>query len=105
MVCNCTDFYRTGLKELSLIYTPKLLKEKALILVKERKIVPVPKDINQAAGKSSKPTDFQNDIRLLKEKIIVFFDSPKALDFSPHFYFRSLTRAQCNETSNHHLRQ
>ena len=105
MVCHCKDFYHTALKEISLIDAPKILKEKVLILVKERKIVPTPKDINQVAGKSNKPNDFQNDIRLLKEKIIVFFDSPKALDFSPHFYFRSLTRAQCNETSNHHLRQ
>ena len=63
MVCHCTDFYRTALKELSLIDTPKLLKE----------------------------------------KITIFFDSPKAADFSPHFYFGFLTRAQWNETSNYHL--
>ena len=109
MVCHCTDFYHKALKEISLIDAPKILKVKVLILVKERKIVPAPKDINQVASKSSKPSDFQNDIRLLKEKITIFFDSPKAADFSPHFYFGFLTRAQWNETSNyqlhHHLGQ
>ena len=109
MVCHCTDFYHTALKEISLIDAPKILKEKVLILVKERKIVPTPKDINQVAGKSNKPNDFLNNIRLLKGKKTIFFDSPKVVDFSPHFYFGSLTRAQWNETSiyhlHHHLRQ
>ena len=99
MVCHCTDFYHTALKEISLIDAPKILKEKVLILVKERKIVPTPKDINQVAGKSNKP----NDIRLLKGKKTIFFDSPKVADFSPYFYFGSLTRAQWNETSSYHL--
>jgi hypothetical protein len=52
MVCHCTDFYHTALKEISLIDAPKILKEKVLILVKEQKIVPTPKDINKLAGKS-----------------------------------------------------
>ena len=65
MVCHCTDFYHTALKEISLIDAPKILKE----------------------------------------NITIFFDSPKVADFSPHFYFGSLTRAQWNETSSYHLRQ
>ena len=105
MVCHCTDFYHTALKEISLIDAPKILKEKVLILVKERKIVPTLKDINQVAVKSNEPNDFLNDTRLLKEKITIFFNSPKVADFSSHFYFGSLTRAQWNETSSYHLRQ
>ena len=103
MVCHCKDFYHTALKEISLTDAPKILKEKVLILVKERKIVPNPKDINQVAVKSNKPNDFLNDIRLLKGKITIFFDSLKVANFSPYFYFGSLTLAQWNETSSYHL--
>ena len=46
MVCHCKDFYRIALEELTLTETPKLSKEEVLILAKERKIVPAPKDIN-----------------------------------------------------------
>jgi hypothetical protein len=103
MVCHCTDFYRIALEELTLIETPKLSKEEVQILAKERKTVPAPKDINQVAGKGAKPTNFQNDIRLLKEKMTLFFNSPKKVEFPPHFYFGFLTRVQWNETSNYHL--
>ena len=103
MVCHCTDFYRIALEELTLTETPKLSKEEVLILAKERKTVPAPKDINQVAGKGAKPTNFQNDIRLLKEKMTLFFNSPKKVEFPPHFYFGFLTRVQWNETSNYHL--
>jgi hypothetical protein len=103
MVCHCTDFYRIALEELTLTETPKLSKEEVLILAKERKTVPAPKDINQVAGKGTKPNNFQNDIRLLKEKMTLFFNSPKKVEFPPNFYFGLLTRAQWNETSNYHL--
>ena len=103
MVCHCSDFYRIALEELTLIETPKLSKEEVQILAKERKTVPAPKDINQVAGKGTKPTNFKNDIRLLKEKMTLFFNSPKKVKFPPHFYFGFLTRAQWNETSNYHL--
>ena len=103
MVCHCTDFYRIALEELTLTETPKLSKEEVLILAKERKTVPAPKDINQVAGKGTKPTNFQNDISLLKEKMTLFFNSPKKVEFPPHFYFGFLTRVQWNETSNYHL--
>ena len=86
MVCHCTDFYRIALEELTLIETPKLSKEEVQILAKERKTVPAPKDI-----------------RLLKEKMNLFFNSPKKVEFPPHFYFGFLTRVQWNETSNYHL--
>jgi hypothetical protein len=103
MVCHCTDFYRMASEELTLTETPKLSKEEVLILAKERKTVPAPKDINQVAGKATKPNNFQNDIRLLKEKMTLFFNSPKKVEFPPNFYFGLLTRAQWNETSNYHL--
>ena len=103
MVCHCTDFYRMASEELTLTETPKLSKEEVLILAKERKTVPAPKDINQVAGKGTKPNNFQNDIRLLKEKMTLFFNSPKKVEFPPNFYFGLLTRAQWNETSNYHL--
>ena len=103
MLCHCTDFYRSAFEEFTQKDTPKLSKEEMLILAKKQKTVSVPKDINQVAGKGTKPSNFQNEINLLKEKMTLFFYSPKKVEFPPHFYFGLLTQAQWNETSNYHL--
>jgi hypothetical protein len=92
MVCHCTDFYRLAFQELLLTDIPLHSAKEVVILAKERKTVPAPKDIDQVAGSGTKPTTFTNDIHLLKEKIIAFYNCPEDVEFLPHFYFGSLTR-------------
>ncbi len=114
MVCHLRDQIRLALGEINIPPQNVFLKPliKYLILLGP----PTPKgkvktfpEIDQSLGNGSKPTNLENDINLLKEKIDEFIDKDESFGFSEHAAFGKLNKKQWGRLIylhlDHHLKQ
>ena len=109
MVCHCTDFYRLVLRKMTLSEKPKVSAAEVIKLAQNKKTVPAPTEIDQAAGNGTKPKDFSADIALLKFHLQAFYSLEEYYDYPPHFYFGKLSAKEWIQMAeyhlNHHLKQ
>ncbi|MBS1793067.1 MAG: DUF1569 domain-containing protein [Acidobacteria bacterium] len=115
MICHCTDGLRGCLGELgdfrdeSNFLTRSALKWLVLYVLPIPKEVPTAKRVDQVDGTGTRPTDFETDRRTLIEFVEKVADRPADFEWSPHFKFGALSRAEwgalCHKHIDHHLRQ
>lgn len=114
MICHCTDGLRGCLDELdnktdeSNFLSRSLVKWLVLYAIQIPKDVPTSKRVDQMQD-GTKPTDFENDRRILLEFIEKVTSKPENFAWSPHFKFGAMNRKEwgilCYKHLDHHLKQ
>lgn len=109
MVCHCTDQIRLALGTLEAEEYGKLSPKEVFALSNAGKTVPTPKGLDQVKGEGTKPTIFDNDVKILKEHIIGFTKLGDNFDFNEHPYFGQLSIKKWGSLTiyhlDHHLKQ
>ncbi|HUZ60726.1 MAG TPA: DUF1569 domain-containing protein [Hanamia sp.] len=109
MICHCTDQLRLAMGAKNALEYGKVNATEMLSLAKSGKPVPTPKGFGQTEGEGTNPTNFENDINLLKEHILMFSKLGDDFSFSIHPYFGQLDKNLWNGMVayhlNHHLKQ
>jgi Protein of unknown function (DUF1569) len=109
MVCHCTDQLRAAMGTKELFEFGKVDPNEIIALAKSGKTVPTPKGLGQVEGDGTKPTSWDNDIKLLKEHILDFFRLADDFNYAPHPYFGSMNKKSWTRLViwhlNHHLAQ
>jgi hypothetical protein len=109
MICHCTDQLRLAMGTKKAIEYGKVDAKQMLLLAKSGKPVPTPKGFGQIEGDGTKPTNFENDIKTLKEQIVIFSKLDANFQFSIHPYFGKLDKKTWDKLVqyhlNHHLQQ
>ena len=109
MVCHCTDFFRMakGTKKAEEYGTIGSAEIKALAPAGET--IPAPKGFGQVEGQATKPTDLENDKKILKDHIRWFSQLPEDFDLAPHPYFDKMDSEKWIALAiyhlDHHLKQ
>ena len=109
MVCHCTDQIRLALGTIVAEEYGALSPEEVIALAKARKTVPAAKGLGQVEGGGTAPTNFEDDIKNLKQHILSFVAMEKEFDYKQHPYFGEYDKEQWNKMTiyhlNHHFRQ
>lgn len=115
MLCHCADGLRGALGELegkkdeSSLLSRTALKCLVLYVIPIPKEVPTSKRVDQVDGDGTRPTDFESDRATLIELIERIVNAPEGFEWSWHFKFGPLDRAEWSLLSgkhiDHHLKQ
>lgn len=108
MICHCADQLRLAIGTKTSIEYDREFANEVIALAKAGKPVPTPKGLGQVEGDGTKPTDFENDKKILKEHILTFQNLPMN-GYAPHPYFGRIDKNRWDGLVayhlNHHLRQ
>jgi hypothetical protein len=103
MVCHCTDQIRLALNTIKAEEYGGLTSKEVMLLANKGKTVPVAKGLGQVEGGGTQPTNLENDIVLLKQHILEFFELEKDFNFGAHPYFGKLNKEKWTRITNYHL--
>jgi Protein of unknown function (DUF1569) len=108
MICHCADQLRLAIGTKKSIEYDREFANEVIALAKAGKSVPTPKGLGQVEGDGTKPIDFENDKRILKEHILIF-QNLAVNDCAKHPYFGEIDKNRWAGLVayhlNHHLRQ
>ena len=109
MVCHCTDQLRAAMGTKKLFEYGQVDPNEIIMLAKSGKPVPTPKGLGQVEGDGTKPTNLENDKKILKEHILDFSRLSDDLNYSSHPYFGQMNKKSWTRLViyhlNHHLGQ
>ncbi len=109
MICHCADQIRMALGTKKALEYGKSDPKRIITRAKEGKPVSTPKGFGQVEGLGTKPTNFEDDKKILKEHILVLLELPEDHEFALHPYFGNVSKkrwlAMLEYHLNHHLSQ
>jgi len=103
MICHCTDQIRLALNTIHAQEYGALTPKVVMQLAAKGKTVPVAKGLGQVEGGGTQPTNLKNDITLLKQHLLEFFELEKDFNFGAHPYFGQLNKEQWIRITSYHL--
>ncbi len=109
MICHCADQLRAAMGIKELFEFGQVDPNEIIMLAKTGKTVPAPKGLGQVEGDGTKPTNWENDIKILKEHILDFTRLHDDFNYAPHPYFGQMNKKSWTRLVlwhlNHHLGQ
>ncbi len=81
MICHCTDQLRLAIGTFMADEYGTVNLDEILAISKSKRTVPSPKGLGQVEGGGTKPTNFRNDVEILKEHILSFSQLTEDFDF------------------------
>lgn len=109
MVCHCTDFFRMANGTKMANEYGKVNPKDIIKLANAGKSAPAPSGFGQTEGEGTKPTDLENDKRILKEHLLEFSAFNEDYKFGEHPYFGNIDHKRWVGLAiyhlNHHLSQ
>ncbi len=109
MVCHCTDQLRVAMRIKVLPQDGPVDSHEIVAMAKAGKTVPTPKGLGQIEGDGTKPTDWNSDIKVLKQHLLDFHHLPEGFSYAPHPYFGPMNKKSWTRLVvwhlNHHLGQ
>lgn len=109
MICHCTDQLRVAMGTKELFKSGQVDPNEIIAMAKSGKTVPTPKGMGQVEGDGTKPTQWDNDIKFLKEHIQAFSKLGDDFIYGSHPYFGQLDKKGWTRLAlyhlNHHLNQ
>jgi hypothetical protein len=109
MICHCTDQLRLAIGTKKSTEYGQVDPNEMILLAKSGKSVPTPKGLGQVEGDGTKPTNFENDIKILKEHILSFSKLDDNFSCGSHPYFGQIDKKRWASLMiyhlNHHLGQ
>lgn len=103
MICHCTDQIRLALKTIGAEEYGRLKPKEVMALSNTGKTVPVAKGLGQVEGGGTSPTNFENDIVLLKQHILEFSVLNNDFVYGAHPYFGNLNKEKWIRITRYHL--
>mgnify|MGYP001604789732 CR=1 FL=1 len=109
MICHCTDQLRAAMGTKELFDFGQVDPNEIIMLAKSGKTVPSPKGLGQLEGDGTKPTNWENDKKMLKEHISDFSQLNDDFNYAAHPYFGQMNKKSWTRLViwhlNHHLGQ
>ena len=109
MICHCADQFRMMYGELKGLRRQNVDVVKMKEMAMKSKTVPTVEGLDQIAGGGTKPTDLENDKKILIDYINKFHETEKDHKFHFHPFFGNIEKDKWERLVvyhlNHHLNQ
>lgn len=103
MICHCADQIRLALGTFEAKEYGGLTPKEVFEYHNSGKTVPTAKGMDQVKGEGTRPTDFENDVQILKRHITEFSNLDDNFEYGQHPYFGDLTKEKWTSLTSYHL--
>jgi hypothetical protein len=103
MICHCADQFRVMFGEFKGLRRQYVNVAELVEKSKRNETVPTPDGLDQVAGGGTKPTEFENDKKLLIDFLSRFTECSEEYNFSFHPYFGVVGKEQWDRLVINHL--
>ena len=103
MICHCADQFRMMFGEIEGLKRQQVDLSELQNKLLRKETLPTVDGLDQVAGDGTKPTNLEDDKKLLINYLNRFYTSSEDFEFSFHPYFGDLKKADWERIVLHHL--